>query len=111
VGQIIKDVETPNPQNDSDGDGPPDDCDNCPNTSNPGQENGDLDAMGDVCDAFPTDPDNGLSGFPAIPALSVWGLAFLALVLAGLGTYVSVNRGRAAEGADGPGATLTSRES
>ncbi|MCJ7571249.1 MAG: thrombospondin type 3 repeat-containing protein, partial [Candidatus Thermoplasmatota archaeon] len=35
---------------DSDGDGIPDDYDNCPTVPNPGQENADGDAKGDICD-------------------------------------------------------------
>ena len=40
---------------DTDGDGAVDNSDNCPNDANPGQENNDGDAQGDVCD---TDDDN-----------------------------------------------------
>jgi hypothetical protein len=35
---------------DSDGDGPGDDCDNCPNTPNPDQADSDDDTVGDACD-------------------------------------------------------------
>ena len=38
---------------DSDGDGVPDDRDNCPDTANPDQANLDLDPSGDACDAWP----------------------------------------------------------
>ncbi len=38
---------------DADADGLPDDCDNCPETANPGQENADGDAAGDACDNCP----------------------------------------------------------
>jgi len=43
---------------DSDTDGFPDDADNCPEVANPGQEDRDLDLIGDVCDPFPDDRDN-----------------------------------------------------
>ena len=45
------------PAPDSDGDGIPDNGDNCPNTPNPGQEDGDGDGVGDACDLCPTDPN------------------------------------------------------
>jgi hypothetical protein len=38
---------------DTDGDGIPDDEDNCPNVSNPDQKDGDGDRIGDVCDSCP----------------------------------------------------------
>ncbi|UCE17164.1 MAG: thrombospondin type 3 repeat-containing protein [Gemmatimonadota bacterium] len=43
---------------DSDGDGIPDNADNCPAVFNPGQEDWDGDGMGDACDSCPNDPDN-----------------------------------------------------
>ena len=46
---------------DSDGDGILDGFDNCPEMSNGSQEDVDLDRVGDVCDPFPTDPDNELA--------------------------------------------------
>ena len=48
------------PHRDSDSDGIPDDEDNCPNDANPGQEDTDGDGPGDVCDDCPLDPDNDL---------------------------------------------------
>ena len=48
------------PSVDSDGDGVLDGQDNCPNIANPGQEDADEDGAGDVCDAFPDDPDEWL---------------------------------------------------
>ena len=41
---------------DSDGDGVPDDIDNCPDDSNPDQLDSDGDGVGDVCDDCPNDP-------------------------------------------------------
>lgn len=46
---------------DADGDGVTDSADNCPTTFNPGQENADGDAQGDVCD-----PDDDNDGIPDV---------------------------------------------
>ena len=45
---------------DQDGDGIVDCSDNCPTTSNPGQEDSDIDGQGDVCDVCPNDPDDDI---------------------------------------------------
>jgi len=42
---------------DSDGDGVPDQQDNCPNTPNATQADADSDGVGDLCDSCPFDPD------------------------------------------------------
>lgn len=43
---------------DSDGDGLPDDSDNCPDVSNEGQEDRDRDGVGNICDPCPDNPTN-----------------------------------------------------
>jgi hypothetical protein len=50
--EITIEVEQP-PQQDSDGDGIPDQSDNCPYTYNPDQADSDGDGLGDVCDNCP----------------------------------------------------------
>jgi hypothetical protein len=45
---------------DSDGDGVPNVCDNCPATPNPDQADTDGDGIGDACDSCPLDPENDL---------------------------------------------------
>jgi hypothetical protein len=47
---------------DDDGDGVPNNVDNCPTVPNPGQEDADGDGVGDVCDACPADPANDADG-------------------------------------------------
>jgi secreted trypsin-like serine protease len=51
-----------NTGSDSDGDNIPDSSDNCPATPNSDQLDADSDGVGDVCDAFPNDPDNDIDG-------------------------------------------------
>jgi len=51
-------------QLDTDGDGVPDDQDNCPSTPNPGQEDSDRDGVGDVCDNCPTIYGRSKDGCP-----------------------------------------------
>ncbi|MCA9649030.1 MAG: thrombospondin type 3 repeat-containing protein [Myxococcales bacterium] len=46
------------PDPDADMDGIPASNDNCPNDANPGQEDNDMDGLGDVCDDCDDDPDN-----------------------------------------------------
>ncbi len=50
-----------NPGGDDDTDGVPNASDNCPADSNPGQENGDGDGFGDVCDNSEGDCGNGVN--------------------------------------------------
>ena len=47
---------------DTDGDGVPDDQDNCPTTPNPDQVDTDGDGIGDACDPCPLDPANDADG-------------------------------------------------
>jgi hypothetical protein len=47
---------------DSDGDGVPDDADNCVQAANPGQADQDQDGRGDSCDPFPNDAQNDADG-------------------------------------------------
>ncbi len=51
----------PGSGSDSDGDGFLDGFDNCPDDFNPGQEDADLDQIGDACDPFPENPNNDLA--------------------------------------------------
>jgi hypothetical protein len=50
------------PELDSDGDGIPDNSDNCPAVPNPDQADGDEDAVGDACDPCPLDSLNDADG-------------------------------------------------
>jgi len=47
---------------DDDNDGTSDELDNCPSVANPDQNDNDADALGDVCDPCPNDPNNDADG-------------------------------------------------
>ncbi|HKQ47430.1 MAG TPA: thrombospondin type 3 repeat-containing protein [Phycisphaerae bacterium] len=63
---------------DRDGDSYPDDCDNCPEAANAGQEDGDGDGLGDVCDSEPPPPPGGLPSGACCGTGSEAALGFLA---------------------------------
>ncbi len=58
------------PGSDADGDGISDECDNCPETCNPLQEDEDKDSVGDACEDGPGDPCGGVVEPPSdcVPA-------------------------------------------
>ena len=56
------DAQTTVAETDGDGDGVPDDEDNCPTTANPDQADSDGDGIGDACDNCPHDADNDVDG-------------------------------------------------
>jgi uncharacterized repeat protein (TIGR01451 family) len=67
TNEVFNTIKTEVPPGDADGDGMPDDVDNCPNTANPGQEDADGDGVGDVCDTC-TDTDGDGYGNPGFSA-------------------------------------------
>ena len=66
VGAIAAPIQSGGgqPPIDSDGDGVPDESDNCPDDANADQANNDSDSLGDVCD--PDDDNDGLSDLEEI---------------------------------------------
>ena len=62
VGQtsVLLDLDEPSSVPDADGDGIPDDTDNCPALANADQADADVDGIGDRCDACPADAANDI---------------------------------------------------
>ena len=58
--QAFVDVNSPLDPDDDDGDGTSDGNDNCPLDANPGQDDTDLDGVGDVCDICANTPPNSV---------------------------------------------------
>ncbi len=90
---------------DNDGDGIPDDSDNCFYTYNPGQENSDSDSYGDACDNCPfvdnedqvDSNGNGTgdaceSSVATIPTLGEWGVFILMNIMLTIGVLALLRR-------------------
>ena len=90
---------------DSDGDGVPDNEDNCPDYNNPNQADADIDSIGDVCDNCPNhhnfnqaDADgDGIGNVcdasgAQVPTLSEWGLIIFMTIVMGIGVIMLYRR-------------------
>jgi hypothetical protein len=63
---------------DSDGDGIPDDVDNCPHTPNPGQTDSNANGVGDACETTPPEPPDP-SSVPEPATILLVGIGLLSL--------------------------------
>ena len=76
-----------NPGVDTDLDGIEDGADNCPDVANANQRDRDDDGEGDVCDAYPNDPENERPGRPQVPQTITQGGGGLIIPVTGGGVF------------------------
>ena len=80
---------------DADGDGLNDDCDNCPQIANPGQEDADGDSLGDACDNLPNLAKHDAFGYHVIDSNTAHGPPFQWVDIGATGSVASFATGAA----------------